>query len=76
ADRLGVELPPGAIAVDWTKMLNRKQQVVRQLVQGVQYLMKINQIQVVKGTASFLSYRKLLIVGEYGKEIREANHIL
>lgn len=57
-------------------MQSRKQQVVSQLVQGVQYLMKKNQIQVVKGTASFLSERKLLIEGENGKEIREADQVL
>lgn len=57
-------------------MQSRKQQVVSQLVQGVQYLMKKNQIQVVKGTASFLSERKLLIEGEKGKEIREADQVL
>ncbi|QIW79072.1 dihydrolipoyl dehydrogenase [Bacillus tequilensis] len=76
ADRFGIELPAGAISVDWNKMQTRKQQVVSQLVQGVQYLMKKNQIQVVKGTASFLSDKKLLIEGEKGKEIREADQIL
>ncbi|WP_343310248.1 dihydrolipoyl dehydrogenase [Bacillus atrophaeus] len=76
AGRFGIELPPGAISVDWNKMQSRKQQVVSQLVQGVQYLMKKNQIQVVKGEASFLSDKKLLIKGENGKEIREADQIL
>nr|WGD90534.1 dihydrolipoyl dehydrogenase [Bacillus subtilis] len=76
ADSFGIELPAGAISVDWSKMQSRKQQVVSQLVQGVQYLMKKNQIQVVKGTASFLSERKLLIEGENGKEIREADQVL
>ncbi|MCY8511603.1 dihydrolipoyl dehydrogenase [Bacillus mojavensis] len=76
AGRFGIELPPGAISVDWNKMQSRKQQVVSQLVQGVQYLMKKNQIQVVKGEASFLSDKKLLIKGENGKEIREAEQIL
>ncbi|MFJ5794682.1 dihydrolipoyl dehydrogenase [Bacillus atrophaeus] len=76
AGRFGIELSPGAISVDWNKMQSRKQQVVSQLVQGVQYLMKKNQIQVVKGEASFLSDKKLLIKGENGKEIREAEQIL
>ncbi|UYO32881.1 dihydrolipoyl dehydrogenase [Bacillus halotolerans] len=76
AGRFGIELPHGAISVDWDKMQSRKQQVVSQLVQGVQYLMKKNQIQVVKGEASFLSDKKLLIEGENGKEIREAKQIL
>ncbi|UTL73514.1 dihydrolipoyl dehydrogenase [Bacillus halotolerans] len=76
AGRFGIDLPHGAISVDWDKMQSRKQQVVSQLVQGVQYLMKKNQIQVVKGEASFLSDKKLLIEGENGKEIREAKQIL
>lgn len=46
-------------SVDWTAVLRRKEQVVKQLVKGVEGLMKSNQIEVIKGTARFLDEETL-----------------
>ncbi len=46
-------LTKGSISVDWKQMQARKSQVVTQLVQGIQYLMKKNKIKVIQGKARF-----------------------
>lgn len=77
AETFGITLPHGKITINWGNMQSRKQQVVDQLVQGVQFLMKKNKIKTIQGTASFLSDRKLSIHREDGrKEIAEAEHVL
>ncbi|RDY85492.1 dihydrolipoyl dehydrogenase [Bacillus amyloliquefaciens] len=76
ANTFGIELPQN-ITLNWARMQGRKRQIVNRLVQGIQYLMKANQIKVISGTASFLSDQTLLIEGEGGeKEILEADRIL
>ncbi|MDF9780716.1 pyruvate/2-oxoglutarate dehydrogenase complex dihydrolipoamide dehydrogenase (E3) component [Bacillus velezensis] len=76
ADTFGIELPQN-ITLNWARMQGRKRQIVSQLVQGIQYLMKTNQIKVISGTASFLTEQTLLVEGEGGaKDILEADRIL
>jgi len=53
ANHYGVMLNEGSISVDWKQMQTRKSQIVTQLVQGIQYLMKKNKIKVIQGTARF-----------------------
>ncbi|MBY8914383.1 dihydrolipoyl dehydrogenase [Bacillus sp. YC2] len=76
ANTFGIEIPQN-ITINWARMQGRKRQIVNQLVQGIQYLMKANQIKVVSGTASFLSDKTLLVEDAGGaKEIIEADKVL
>ena len=53
ANNYGVTLNKGSISIDWKQMQARKSQIVTQLVQGIQYLMKKNKIKVIQGKAKF-----------------------
>ncbi|MCW1939699.1 dihydrolipoyl dehydrogenase [Bacillus anthracis] len=53
ANHYGVTLNKESISVDWKQMQARKSQIVTQLVQGIQYLMKKNKIKVIQGKAKF-----------------------
>ncbi|AYF06845.1 MULTISPECIES: dihydrolipoyl dehydrogenase [Bacillus] len=53
ANYYGIALNEGSILVDWKQIQVRKSQIVTQLVQGIQYLMKKNKIQVIQGKARF-----------------------
>lgn len=44
----------GALKIDFTKMINRKQSVVDQTVKGIDFLMSKNQIEVIRGLGSFV----------------------
>jgi dihydrolipoamide dehydrogenase len=54
---------PGPYAIDFTKMIARKQEVVKQNNSGLDYLMKKNKITVLHGTAAFIDAHTLLITG-------------
>lgn len=53
ANNYGVTLNEGSISIDWKQIQARKSQIVTQLVQGIQYLMKKNKIKVIQGKAKF-----------------------
>lgn len=53
ANHYGITLNNGSISIDWKQMQARKSQIVTQLVQGIQYLMKKNKIKVIQGKAKF-----------------------
>ncbi|MGH0425056.1 dihydrolipoyl dehydrogenase [Bacillus pretiosus] len=53
ANNYGVTLNKGSISIDWKQIQARKSQIVMQLVQGIQYLMKKNKIKVIQGKAKF-----------------------
>ena len=44
----------GALKIDFTKMISRKQSVVDQTVKGIDFLMSKNQIEVIRGLGSFV----------------------
>ncbi|MGN4671087.1 dihydrolipoyl dehydrogenase [Bacillus cereus group sp. MYBK225-1] len=65
ANHYGVTLNNGSISIDWKQMQARKSQIVTQLVQGIQYLMKKNKIKVIQGKAKFeTDYRVRVIYGD------------
>jgi len=68
----------GGIEVDFEVMMKRKSDVVRQNVEGIQYLMKKNKIQVVYGHASFLDPHTLSIKSKSGEaqQIQARNIII
>ena len=67
ANDYGVTLNTGSISIDWDQIQARKSQIVMQLVQGIQYLMKKNKIKVVKEKRN----SKRIIVCELYKEIKK-----
>jgi dihydrolipoamide dehydrogenase len=64
------------VEVDFGVMMGRKSDVVRQNVEGIQYLMKKNKIQVLHGHASFLDAHTLSVQSESGEQQVEARHII
>ena len=51
----------GEIQVDMKKVILRKKEVVDKLVSGVDYLMQKNNIDVIKGEASFISEKQVSV---------------
>lgn len=62
ANDYGVLLNKGSISIDWGQIQARKSQIVTQLVQGIQYLMKKNKIKVMKGKAKFETDHRVRVV--------------
>ena len=61
--------------VAWEEVLDYQRWVVKRLVDGVSALLKKNQVEVIRGTASFIKPKTLKITGEKN-EIREADRII
>ena len=72
----GIEL--NNLKVDLSKMIGRKNSVVKQNVEGINYLMKKNKIDVHHGHASFLNGSKISISDSKGgtKEIESEKFII
>ena len=49
------------VKLDWQKMQERKETVVRDTVKGLDFLMKKNKIQVLRGCGSFASANEILV---------------
>ena len=56
-DAHGIQL--GKVSLNFPKMIERKNEVVKQTCEGVNYLMKKNKIQVFKGLGHFISKNKI-----------------
>ena len=61
APEFGIEVT--GFKVNFTKIMQRKSQIVKQLVDGVAYLLKRGGIEVIKGSAKFVSPTSLELVG-------------
>ncbi len=53
---------------DWNVILNKKEGVIKGLTGGIEYLFKKNQVDYVKGTASFKENNSLKVILNEGKE--------
>lgn len=62
----GIELEH--LSVNWNQMIGRKENVVKTNTAGLNFLMKKNKIDVVRGHASFTSSNKIAVKKEEGKE--------
>ncbi len=51
----------GFPSLNWEQVMQRKEQVVRRLVNGVKYLLKERKVNLITGSASFLDEKTLLI---------------
>ena len=54
--------------VDWEKVLNRKNRVVKQLTSGVQFLLRKGKVEVIEGFASFLDSHTIRVEKEGGEK--------
>lgn len=64
ADTFGIEVV-GKTKVNMEKVIARKNDVVSQLVSGIDYLMKSNKIEVIFGHASFISDKQLKVINDH-----------
>lgn len=64
------------LSFDLKKMIARKNDVVKQNVDGINYLMKKNKIEVFEGTGSFLSAERLVVNGKSKEEISAKHFII
>jgi len=65
------------LKVDFKQMTDRKNEVVKQTVAGVEFLMKKNKITVVNGMASFISKNELEVKDDKGKTSKiETNKVV
>lgn len=72
ADRFGIEGAGKQAQVNWEKVQQFKRSIISKLTGGVQYLMKRNQVQVIRGSASFLSEHTLRVQTEDSSSVIEA----
>ncbi|TRW27305.1 dihydrolipoyl dehydrogenase [Flavobacterium zepuense] len=56
------------LSLDFTQLINRKSDVVKQNISGLNYLMSKNKIEVITGTASFISNRQVKVTAANGSE--------
>src|SRR5690554_2695097 len=66
----------GEFSFDMSTAQDRKNEVVDKLVTGVDQLLKGNNVEVIKGTASFKSNKEILVSTESGTEVITANEII
>lgn len=65
------------VKVDFTKMIARKEQVVKDNVQGIAFLMKKNKIDVYTGTGSFVTKNNILVTkADKTQETIEADKVI
>ncbi|KHD86127.1 dihydrolipoyl dehydrogenase [Heyndrickxia ginsengihumi] len=76
ANQFGIQLPVDAVSINWQQVLERKEQIVGKLVQGIQYLMKKNKITIKIGKASFLTNHTVVVENNEQKETVEADQFI
>jgi len=67
----------GSLSMDFTQLINRKNDVVQQNVSGLNFLMNKNKITVFEGTASFINNNSINIAKADGtKDVLEASYFI
>ena len=74
AKQIGLEV--SGVNVDFSKVQSWKQGVVDRLVSGVEYLLKGNNVKVIKGTAKFRGAHEIEIATPKGTEVVEAKDVI
>lgn len=64
------------IQIDWKQMLLRKNEVVKRLVTGVQFLINHNRIEFLPGKAKLVDPRTIEVEGQKGKELIEGQKMI
>ncbi|CAM3983774.1 dihydrolipoyl dehydrogenase [Bacillus paramycoides] len=76
ANRFGVLVDKQNVSIDWKQIQMRKSQIVTQLVQGIQYLMKKNKIKVIKGKAKFVTNHRLQVIQGNKEEVVDGEQFI
>lgn len=76
AEHFGVKLSSNQVEINWDKVQNYKNSIVKKLVLGIGYLMKKNKIKVIKGKASFLSDHTVTVDQGDKQEVVEAEQFI
>lgn len=76
ADRFGVEGPLAETGINWSAVHQYKQGIIRKLTSGVQHLMKKNQVQVLRGSARFVTEHLLQVETVAGRQQIEATQFI
>jgi dihydrolipoamide dehydrogenase len=74
AEDFGVEVKDAQ--PKFSRMMERKEQVVAELRQGIRQLLKTNKVKFVKGEATLVSPQKIRVAGAQGTEEIEADKII
>ena len=74
AKQIGLEV--SGVNVDFSKVQVWKQSVVDKLVSGIEYLLKGNNVEVMRGTAKLTGPNQIEVVGHDGTETVEAKDII
>ncbi|MHA1973857.1 MAG: dihydrolipoyl dehydrogenase [Candidatus Hodarchaeales archaeon] len=64
------------IGFDYQKIQKRKNQIVKRLVKGIQFLLKQNKITVINGTASFVEPKLVKIITSDGETFVSAKNVI
>lgn len=72
----GIEIDKSAIKPNMNKIIDHKNNVVQQLVSGIEGLLKSNDITVIKGTGSFTKENNVVVVANGIKSIIHATDII
>lgn len=68
SDKYGINYNKESIAIDWNAAQTRKNAVVKQLTNGVQFLMKSNNVDSIVGTASAVDQHTIKVKDNNGQE--------
>ena len=68
--------PLEKLSLDWIKVQAEKEKVVERLVNGIEFLLKKNKVEIVKGTASVTSEKKIKILSDNQQLSIEAKNII
>ncbi|RUO86852.1 dihydrolipoyl dehydrogenase [Spiroplasma endosymbiont of Megaselia nigra] len=64
ADNYGIDVAKASAAPNWVKMQERKAKVVTQLTKGVEFLLKKNKVDLVKGEAKAIDKNTVEVAGK------------
>ncbi|MGH0777609.1 dihydrolipoyl dehydrogenase [Bacillus cereus] len=76
ANHYGITLNNGSISIDWKQLQVRKSQIVTQLVQGIQYLMKKNKIKVIQGKAKFETDHRVRVTNGNKEDVVDGDQFI
>ena len=66
----------GEVGYDFTKMMERKDTIVAQLVKGIGFLLKKNKVDLVQGKGRLFGDGKVEVQGDEGIQMIEADHVV
>jgi dihydrolipoamide dehydrogenase len=73
-EQLGIEFKTTSLNIE--KLQNYKQNIIKQLRQGVETLCKANKIELIKGKASFLSEDRLGVETHFAFDVYRFQHVI